>query len=91
VGAQSGQWLGEAGKDRVGRLTERYWWAIIQKEGKTFVSGPYMSNAEAHQRGSQFGTVKALAELPTRDENRATRMIKHRLESTENLSHVISR
>lgn len=72
-------------------MTERYWWAIIQRDGKTFVSGPYMSNAEAHQKGSKFGTVKALAELPTRDENKATRMIKHNLESTENLSHVTSR
>lgn len=68
-------------------MDEKYWWCVSNKDGKAFLTGPYESEAEASTKGSKFGEIALLAELPTRNEDRATRIIKHRMTRTDNMNH----
>ena len=67
-----------------------YWWIIAHKDGKKFIVGPYESDVDAHEAGKRTQGVYSVKELPTRDENRATRMIKAMWMSPDKVNHVTS-
>lgn len=66
----------------------KYWWAVIETEKGRTLAGAYLSEAEAQQKGSERGRIIALFELNTRDDAKASRIVKHQLESMENLNHA---
>ena len=57
-----------------------YYWNIGQCKGKEIIMGPYSDELEAHRMGfsSYDGGYFDTHELPTRDQQTATRMIKHK-------------
>ena len=65
----------------------KYWWILAYKEGNPFIVGPYETDVEAHEQGKKAGVPYSLRELPTRDENRATRMVKAGWMSPEVVRH----
>ena len=64
-----------------------HWWTLIHKDGKKFILGPFENDVSARERAEKMSPHYSLHELPTRDENKATRMIKARSLNTENVSH----
>lgn len=71
-----------------------YWaWGILAISGKSALLGPYSSPDEAEQMGySTFNSNYRVEALPTRDEHKATRMLKHqRLDSGVGLEKAMER
>lgn len=64
-----------------------WWWALLIMEGKRRLIGPFNDDVEARQKAQRFTNNFQLHEFPTVDENKATRMLKAKLESTERMSH----
>ncbi len=55
---------------------DKYWWAFMEIDGKPFIQGPYMSETKARWEAKNMTSEYRLYELPTRDDARASRMIK---------------
>ncbi len=64
-----------------------HWWALILKEGKKLILGPFEDDVSAREKAEKMSPQFSLIELPTRDENKATRMIKAKHLSMEKLGH----
>lgn len=69
-------------------MSEEYWWAVFKKDDKLHIMGPYREETMAHMECERMSpSAMKVISLPTRDENKATRMVKARLKRTENVSH----
>ena len=76
-----------------GAVRPQYYWVVGLSQGRAIVLGPYKDEDAANSRGIERleGDFEVIA-LPTRNESRATRMLKSkRLDDGSTLSEALKR
>lgn len=53
-----------------------FWWVIYSNGSERWLLGPFDNDTDARQKGDEKKLPYTLHELPTKDESRATRMIR---------------
>lgn len=74
-------------------FNRKWWWILGESEGRFYLWGPYNSWDKANEMGSEkFDSDFDTMELPTRDEAKASRMVKaKRLGAGESLGEATTK
>ena len=74
-------------------MSDVYYWVVALHEGKILIIGPKSHEAEAEELGTEkFPTSEfEVVALPTRNEARATRMLKGKQLQNETITDALQR